>query len=250
MQATDCGQTSKYTFVLLFHSTCDLLLCTHSYSGSGHGLTAGAKYVVLLGDSPTQTHHCYSLGSFTGCAGISSTPAVFSVFVEAAVISGWGWAARWASSRQCHASGCSRQWGVRRRRREVLLWAHSLASQGSKVFLWKHQQHGWDLFGAQSPAPARWRLVMRRWRAQPATGGVSVPACCGMIGNPVLFSCFAVKKFLFWLKDFFHSLHLLNKLSSFLFSLLIRRLDNTFISVLGVDLPSVLRVSYTRAAAG
>lgn len=91
---------------------------------------------------------------------------------------------------------------------------------------------------------------MRRWRAQPATGGVSVPACCGMIGNPVLFSCFAVKKFLFWLKDFFHSLHLLNKLSSFLFSLLIRRLDNTFISVLGVDLPSVLRVSYTRAAAG
>lgn len=111
-------------------------------------------------------------------------------------------------------------------------------------------QRGWYLFGAQSPAPARRRLVMGRWHAAPATGGVLAPACCGVIGNPLLLSCFAVKRFLFCLKDFFHSLHLHNRLSSFLLSLLICRLANTFISMLRVGHPSVLRVSYTRAAAG
>ena len=91
---------------------------------------------------------------------------------------------------------------------------------------------------------------MGRWHGQPATGGVSAPACCGMIGNPLLFSCFAVKRFLFCLKDFFHYLHLHNRLSSFLLSLLTCRLANTFISMLGVGHPSVLRVSHTRAVAG
>lgn len=178
-----------------------------------------------------------------GCAWVSSTLAVFTPFAESPLISGWGWAA------QCElqAVPCiGEQWGVRGRR--VLLWAHSLAPQSRKdFFVEKHREHGWDLFGAQLGRGWPWGSGLH--------GRCLSPGFCRMTVTLFLFSCFAVRRFLFCPKDYFfflfsHSLHLHNRLSSFLLSLLICRLANTFISTLGVGHPSVLRVSHTRAAAG
>lgn len=71
----------------------------------------------------------------------------------------------------------------------------------------------------------------------------------------LLFSCFAVIRLIYFkrvivlLFFFFYYLHLHSRLSAFLLSSDCR-LATTFIFILGVGDPSILRVSYRKLAAG
>lgn len=155
-QATIYGSISISPSVLLVHPSCCLLLGSQQLFCSGHSLTVGAEYLVLLEGSPAPACPWCSLGVFTGCTRVSSIPATCFAFAEAPVSSCWGWAAQslvWHSV--THGTAGTR--GTR--------MCHSWASPGNKRLCVEKKvylQCKWDLVGVPGPTPAWWSLGLQR----------------------------------------------------------------------------------------
>lgn len=119
--------------------------------------------------------------------------------------------------------------------------------KGARGFLWKCQQCGWHSIGAHGPAPAWWSLGVERRPREASQSLLAVGWQC----MPYYFHALQLKDLLSskgLLVFFFRFFHLHSRLSAFLLSSDCR-LATTFIFILGVGDPSILRVSYRKLSA-